>query len=56
MKLLSNYDRALIDALIMMDEFPDLEPTSALKQCASDYGIQYGAEMGDFISWAMEAI
>jgi hypothetical protein len=56
MKLMSNYDRALIDAIMMMDEFPDLEPKSALKQCASDYGIAYGEEMGKFINWAMEEL
>lgn len=33
-----------------------LEPTSALKQAAHDYGIPYGDAMGAFTTWAREKL
>jgi hypothetical protein len=45
------YEQALSDAEEMM-EGSDLEPTSALKQAASDLGIPWGEEMGKFVKWA----
>ena len=33
-----------------------IEPTSALKYCAEIKGINYGDEMGAFISWAHDVI
>lgn len=32
----------------------DIEPTSALKQAASDLGLPYGDEMEAFVTWALE--
>ena len=46
------YARALADAQALLEALPDLEPTSALKQAASDLGIPYGDEMGKFVAWA----
>ena len=36
----------------MMENQPDLEPRSALKQAGSDCGIPYGDIMGYFVAWA----
>lgn len=47
----NTYTQALRQALQMM-EYGDLEPTSALKQAASDMGIDYGDEMAEFVEWA----
>lgn len=44
---------ALLDAVTLMEQTPDLEPLSALKQTANDHGIAYGEEMGRFTAWAM---
>lgn len=44
-------DRAYLGACILLGAVP-LEPTSALKQAASDEGIPYGAAMGRFVVWA----
>jgi len=51
----NQYLSAFDDALLMMLH-NDIEPTSALKQCASDHGIAYGEEMGNFINWAREKL
>lgn len=48
----STYAEAFDRASEMMNKYPDLEPTSALKQSADDFGIEYGHEMGLFVSWA----
>jgi hypothetical protein len=48
------YDGALADACILMDT--GLEPTSALKQAASDRGIAYGQDMQWFVEWARERL
>lgn len=47
------YEIILEEAIFMLNNHEDLEPKSALKQCASDYGIKYGEEMGKFITWTM---
>jgi hypothetical protein len=44
------YERALERAEQYMDA--GVEPTSALKQAASDFGIPYGHEMAEFVEWA----
>lgn len=44
----NKYQQAFDDALLMM-LMTDIEPTSALKQCAADHGIPYGEEMGKFV-------
>lgn len=48
------YDKALALALAHMDMLPDLEPTSALKQSASDLGIEFGEPMRHFVEWAYQ--
>jgi hypothetical protein len=48
----STYRKALNDAIDMMNDCPDLEPTSALKQAGSDNGIEYGFPMQSFVVWA----
>lgn len=50
--MIDTYRTALVNALNMMNECDELEPTSALKQAASDEGIEYGDDMGEFIAWA----
>jgi len=36
----------------MLEMFEDLEPRSALKQCASDSGISEEKELEAFVLWA----
>lgn len=48
------YLRILQIAADAMSEFEGLEPTSALKQAASDNGIPEGDEMSAFVTWANE--
>lgn len=50
--ILPSWQWALESAQELMICCPELEPTSALKQAASDCGIQYGGEMGAFVAWA----
>jgi len=45
------YLSALKEAIAMM-ETTEIEPRSALKQAASDNGIPYGDNMGQFVLWA----
>lgn len=40
----------------MMDACEGLEPTSALKQAASDHGIKEGEDMGAFVNWALNEV
>lgn len=56
MRLTSTYQKALDDALMMMNEYEEIEPTSALKQSAHEWGIQFGEEMGNFITWARKEL
>ena len=49
---LDTYCQSLNDASASMELNPDLEPRSALKQAASDNGIEYGADMCHFVHWA----
>ena len=51
---MSLYQTALALALDLMDLFPGLEPTSALKQSASDLGIEFGEPMRQFVEWAYQ--
>jgi len=50
------YENALSNAYDLLNMFDDLEPRSALKQCASDNGITEGSELQSFIFWAEEQI
>lgn len=49
---IQTYERALNDAVLMMEVHEGLEPRSALKQAASDCGIGWGDDMGAFVAWA----
>lgn len=49
-------ETALRNALAMMEAHEQLEPTSALKQAASDQGIPEGEPMGEFVRWANEEL
>ncbi len=49
---MKTYEDILNDAIAMMEMYADLEPTSALKQCANDAGIEYGDAMQKFVDWA----
>lgn len=44
------------EAMSLMDMFDGLEPTSALKQCATDHGIQEGEDLRKFVEWALDNI
>jgi hypothetical protein len=46
------YIKSLSDGITMMECCEELEPRSALKQAASDNGIEYGDDMEKFINWA----
>jgi hypothetical protein len=46
------YASALIEAEDMMSSSKGLEPTSALKEAASQNGIEFGAPMERFVRWA----
>tara|TARA_R100000353_G_scaffold4395_2_gene6515 strand:+ start:947 stop:1141 length:195 start_codon:yes stop_codon:yes gene_type:complete len=46
------YHKAFIEALEMLDMSEGLEPRSALKQSASNYGISEGEDLGKFVKWA----
>jgi len=51
---LNMYQNAINDALLYMDG--GCEPTSALKQAGSDYGISYGPEMAKFVTFANKVL
>jgi len=53
---LATYQAAYANASQMMSDSDGLEPTSALKQAASDLGIAYGEPMGEFVRWAHKRI
>lgn len=44
--------KALSDAVYILEMHDNLEPRSALKQCASDNGISEGVELEAFVLWA----
>jgi hypothetical protein len=46
------FSQAFDEALTLLDMFEDLEPRSALKQCASDNNISEGDELQSFVFWA----
>ncbi len=47
-----NVEQMLEEAGLLMEQ--GCEPTSALKQAASDNGIEFGTEaMGDFVRWGL---
>ena len=48
------YENALSNAYDLLNMLDDLEPRSALKQCASDNGITEGSELQSFVFWAEE--
>lgn len=50
------YYTALNQAIELMDMCDDLEFTSALKQCASHNGVEYGEPMQKFVTWALEKV
>ena len=43
------FELAFLKALEMMQENEGLEPTSALKQAATDYGIEEGEQLAAFV-------
>jgi hypothetical protein len=46
------YQIALEQAIDMLNDLSDLEPTSALKEAANRNGIPWGSEMEKFVLWA----
>lgn len=51
-KLIDTYRVALQNAIAALEMFEELEIRSALKQAASDQGIDYGDDMSKFVDWA----
>jgi hypothetical protein len=49
---MEKYENAFNEASELVSMCPELEITSALKQCASHFGIKDGADMGKFVKWA----
>jgi hypothetical protein len=45
------FQKSLDDAIALMG-MCEVEPRSALKQCASDNGVMYGDDMQQFVEWA----
>lgn len=54
--MMSRYEEILRRALAYMENDPDLEPTSALKQAAANAGIPYSSEMRRFVGWAQRKL
>ena len=52
----TNYQNAYDQACELIDMCPDLEITSAFKECAFNVGIQEGDELGNFVTWALNEI
>lgn len=52
----SQFERAFENAYTMLLEFDGLEIRSALKQAASDEGIEEGEEMKTFVLWSEEKL
>ena len=50
------YQNAYDQACGLIDMCPDLEITSAFKECASNVGIQEGDDLGNFVAWAWDKI
>jgi hypothetical protein len=50
--LTAKYNLIIKEAVALMQSLPDLEPTSALKECAANAGIQYGPQMLAFMNYA----
>lgn len=53
---MERYISAFRLALQMMDDIPDLELTSALKQAGENCGIAYGEPMREFVEWAYKKL
>ena len=54
-KMFTQYADALADARSMLYN-SGIEITSALKQAGSDNGIEYGDDMGAFVTWARQQL
>lgn len=52
MKTPTAYNQAYSMAIEMLNDLPDLEIRSALKEAGSSYQIPWGDEMGKFVGWA----
>ena len=53
---MNQYNRAYEFAYQMLCEFDGLEIRSALKQAASDVGIEEGDDMSNFVHWAEDKL
>lgn len=52
----TNFENAYNQACELVDMCPDLEITSAFKECAFNVGIKEGEEMGKFVVWGWDKI
>ena len=53
---MEKYENAFNEASELVSMCPELEITSALKQCASNDGIENGEELAKFVKWSWAKI
>lgn len=52
MKNQTKYDTIIDEAIMWMEQEPELEPTSALRECAIQAGIKTGKPLLEFMTYA----
>jgi len=50
------FENILSNAVSMLDYCDSLEPTSAIKECASLAGVDHGEEMKEVVEWCLARI
>ena len=50
----ATWEKAYNEAIDLVHEFPELELTSALKQFASNHGIEEGDDLAKFVQWGWD--
>ena len=53
---MKKFESALSFALMLLEMCPELELTSALKEGGAKNGIEWGDEMGAYVSWAYKEL
>ena len=50
----ATWEKAYDEAIDLCHEFPEMELTSALKQFASNHGIEEGDDLAKFVKWGWD--
>ena len=50
----ATWEKAYNEAIDLVHEFPEMELTSALKQFASNHGIEEGDDLAKFVKWGWD--